>query len=84
MQKIIDGLLDKEIKEGNKVLKTHIDSELEKWKVIDGKNFNFTYIQFEEEYLKIEERINEIKKELKSSIAAKLKKELRVFYSALF
>jgi len=50
-------LLEKEIKEANKILKDSAEQEMEKWKSVDGKIFSSAYFQFEEEQPFIEQRM---------------------------
>lgn len=44
VQKVVESILDKEVKEANKVLKDKTDELLEPWKNIDGRTFNTNYV----------------------------------------
>ena len=46
MQKVVEGLMEREVKEANKVIKGRTEELLEPWKGIDGRVFNQSYLDF--------------------------------------
>lgn len=52
-QKLIEEILDREIKEGNRILKKFIDQQLKGWEAVNGQKFDLAYIDFEQEVPKI-------------------------------
>lgn len=83
-QDTINKLIDKEVEEANRTLKAFIDKLLKPWFGIDGRRFDLPYLDFERAYPELVEQIEEKKNELKDKIAAKVKAEMRTFYTQLF
>lgn len=44
VQKLVESLIEKQVKEANKVLREAAEIEVEKWKTIDGKSFGPAYL----------------------------------------
>lgn len=44
VQKIVNQILDREVEDANKTLKTFIDRVLKPWNNIDGRKFDLAYL----------------------------------------
>lgn len=44
VQKLVEGLLEKELKEANRLLREAAEAEMEGWKMIDGRSFCSSYV----------------------------------------
>lgn len=84
IQKIVNQLLEREVDEANKILKNYIEKVLKPWNSIDGRKFDLLYLEFEKSYPEILQNIDSKKKQLKETIAQKVKGEIRELFIKIF
>lgn len=84
VQVLVDTVIDREVEEANRILKSYVDKMLKPWNSLDNRKFDISYLEFEKVYPDLLEQIEEKKKELRENIGNKLKIELAHFYCKLF
>lgn len=83
-QAIINQVIDREVEDANRLLKSFVEKLLKPWYSVDGRRFDLPYLEFEGAYEELEAQVRAKKEELKEKISSKLKAEMRTFYSQLF
>ena len=57
VQLLIDALIDREVEEANRILKSYVDKMLKPWNSLDSRKFDISFLEFEKVYSDLSDQI---------------------------
>lgn len=57
IQLLIDALIDREVEEANRILKSYVDKMLKPWNSLDNRKFDISFLEFEKVYSDLSDQI---------------------------
>lgn len=57
VQLLIDALIDREVEEANRILKSYVDKMLKPWNSLDNRKFDISFLEFEKVYSDLSDQI---------------------------